>query len=119
MAGLNDILTTAQNVASAINNIAQTYLNVQGSQTKADITADTLVLSNLKGGRLANVVVINGGSADGAVYDANDVTLTTNQVFLIPQTKGVYVVNVPVQNGIVVAPGTGQQLAVSYSANPG
>lgn len=111
---LTSLLTVAQNIATAINNAAQAYLNVQGTQTLADIDAATLV--KIGPGRVATVSVIDAGSAVGAVYDASVSTATTGQVFVIPMTVGVHVVNMPVLSGIVVAPGTGQTVAVSYSA---
>lgn len=113
MATLDAIVSTAQNVASAINNASQTYQNVQGSQNLADITTTTLVWP--QAGRLARVAVLVAGSASGAIYDANDAALTTNQIYVIPMTVGVFEVNFPVSNGIVVKPGTGQKIAVSYS----
>ena len=43
MASLSDILTTAKNIASAINGAAQTYVTVQGAQTLQNITTPTVV----------------------------------------------------------------------------
>lgn len=113
MAGLSDVLTTAQNIAAAINGLAQVYLNVQGGKNATALTAATLVKSGA--GRLASVSVLVAGSADGAIYDANDATATSGQFYAIPKTIGVFVVNFPVSFGIVVAPGTGQTVSVSYS----
>lgn len=113
MAGLSDILTTAQNIASAINGLAQVYLNVQGGRNATALTAATLVKAGA--GRLATVTVTDAGSGDGAIYDANNVTAVTGLFYVIPMTVGVFVVNFPVSFGIVVAPGTGQTVSVSYS----
>lgn len=113
MASLSDILTSAQNVVQAINGLAQTYLTVQGGINKADISVATLLKS--ESGRVATVVVTTAGSAPGAVYDGKLATVTTNKLFDIPNTTGIYVVNMPANYGIVVAPGTGQIVAVGYS----
>ena len=113
MASLSDILTATKNIVTALNQLGQTYLQVQGSKFYSDITAATLIQSGQ--GRVATVVVTVAGSGDGAVYDASSSSATTDKVYLIPKDHGVYVVNVPVNNGIVVAPGTGQTVAISYS----
>jgi hypothetical protein len=113
MSSLSDIFTVAKNVVTAINGLAQTYLNVQGLQNSGSLTAPTLVQLGL--GRVATVSVTVAGSAVGRIYDANTATSTTNPVYVIPMTVGVVFVNMPVGLGLVVAPGTGQSVAVSYS----
>lgn len=105
--------TTFQNLVTALNGAFQTYLTVQGIKGAPAITTATLVKSGA--GRLATVVVIDAGSAVGAIYDANAASSTTGQIYAIPETVGVFVVNVPVSTGIVVAPGSGQKVTISYS----
>lgn len=112
MASLSDILTTAKNVVTAINGVSQTYLAVQGNQIYPDITTATLLKRG--SGRVAMVSIIVGG-ANGFIYDAPVATATTNPIYVIPNTVGVIFVNLPVVNGIVVAPGAGQTVSVSYS----
>lgn len=113
MAGLSDILTSAQNIASALSTLAQTFLNVQGSQNLAGIAAATLVQSGP--GRIAVVSVTTAATATGAIYDANAASATTNLIYTIPKTVGVYIVNFPLSFGLVVAPGAGMTVSVSYS----
>lgn len=113
MASLSDILTATKNVVTALNQLGQTFLDVQGSQSYTNITAPTLVKSGQ--GRIARLVVVVAGSGTGAVYDAASATATTNQLLTIPTTIGIGEVNIPVNNGIVVAPGTGQTVAIVYS----
>lgn len=112
MAGLSDILATAQNIAQAINGVASAYINVQGSKNTAGISAATLVKSGQ--GRIASVSVLVAGAA-GAIYDANLAAATTNKIYVIPATLGVFVVNFPLSFGLVVAPGAAQVVSVSYS----
>lgn len=112
-ASLDSLLSTAQNIAQAINGATQAYLGVNGIQNSADLTTATLVRTGA--GRLATVSITAGGSADGAIYDANNASATTLPIYTIPQTIGVVFVNLPVTNGIVVAPGTGQHVTVSFS----
>jgi hypothetical protein len=113
MSSLSDILTAAKNIAVAINNAAQIYLRVQGAQRSATITATTLVVSGQ--GRLASVSVIVGGSTDATIYDSNLTTSLTNALAVVDNALGVAVINMPYNNGLVVVPGTGMTLVVSYS----
>lgn len=66
--------------------------------------------------RAARVSVIVAGSAAGGVFDAatTGAAATANQIFVIPNTVGIYTLDWPVNNGLVVTPGTGQTVAVSY-----
>lgn len=114
MSSISDILTATKNIVTALNQLGQTYLSVEGSQQLADITATTLVMSGQ--GRIARVVVVDAGSAAGAIYDASSASATTGKIWTLATTAGITVLNLPINNGIVVAPGTGQRIVVSYSA---
>lgn len=113
MASTSDILTAAKNIVTALNQIGQTIIEVYGSTGYPSITAATTVLQGQ--GRLVRVSVVVAGSATGAVYDGTNPASTKNRIYTIPNTVGVYEVNMPVSNGIVVAPGTGQTVSISYS----
>ncbi len=113
MSSLSDILTTAKNIVTAISQLGQTYLSIEGSQITTDITSATLVLSGQ--GRIARVSVVVAGSGAGSIYDASSASATTGKLWTIPTTVGVTEINLPVNNGIVVAPGSGQTVAISYS----
>lgn len=106
---LADILTAAKNLVSAVNGAAQIYQNVQGVASLSNITTSTAVTS--KGGRLATVSVTTAGSASGTIYDG----ATNRPIYVIPMTVGAFFVNIPVSYGILVAPGTGQVVTVTYS----
>ncbi len=112
-ASLDDILTASKNIASALNQLGQTYLTVEGSKSYTNITTATLVQSGQ--GRIARVIVVVAGSSTGSVYDAASATATSDKLLTIPTTIGVGEANIPVNNGIVVAPGTGQTVAIVYS----
>ena len=45
MSSLSDILTAAKNIVTALNQLGQTYLSVEGAQQLADITTATLVMT--------------------------------------------------------------------------
>ena len=95
--------------------IATKVTNNGGIKSALNLTAATVVKATP--GRLARVAVIVAGSAAGTL---NDITLTAsvaaaNQFGVIPNTVGVYTFDWPCANGIVVVPGTGQTVSVSYS----
>ena len=113
MASLSDILTAAKNLVAAVNGASQTYLGINGAQTLAKITSATVVQTG--GGRVATVSIVVAGSAAGTIYDASATTDTTRPIYTIPATLGVVYLNMPVSYGIVVAPGTGQTISISYS----
>lgn len=113
MASLSDILTTAQNIASAINGVATTYLGVQGTKNTPNISTATLVNSGK--GRIASISITTAGSAPGTIYDTNAAASVLNPIYTIPNSLGVFFINFPLSFGLVVAPGTGQVVSVSYS----
>ena len=113
MSSLSDMLTAAKNSVTAINTLGQTYLQVSGSKVSTQISVATLL--SVGQGRLARVIVTTAGSAAGSIYDASAASATTPKIFVIANTLGVTEVNIPVNNGIVIAPGTGQVVTVSYS----
>lgn len=113
MASLSDILTTTKNIVTALNQLGQTYLDVEGTSSYTNITTATLVKSGQ--GRIARLVVVVAGSGTGSVYDASSASATTNKLLTIPTTIGIVEANIPVNNGIVVVPGTGQTVAIVYS----
>ena len=113
MASLSDLLTAAKNIVTSINQLGQTYLQVQGLNIYSNITAPTVIKSGQ--GRVVRFSVTVAGTADGAIYDANATTATTDTVAAIHKVLGIYEVNMPVNNGIVVHPGTGQTVSISYS----
>ena len=113
MASLSDLLTTAKNIASAINGVAQTYVAVQGARVQQNITATAIV--NNAAGRLAVISVTTAGTTTGVIYDADTTGITTRPIYIIPNTVGVVFVNLPVVYGVVVVPGTNQAVTVSYS----
>jgi hypothetical protein len=108
---LSDILTATKNVVTALNNAYQAYLNVQGQTSLADISKSTVVKKTA--GRIATVSILTAGSTQGVIYDSN--SGNKNPIFIIPNTVGFQFVNFPVSTGILVVPGTGQIVSISYS----
>ncbi len=113
MASLTDILTAAKNLVTSISQISQAMIAISGTQVTTNITTATLVKSGQ--GWIARVSIVDAGSAAGAIYDASTASATTDKLFTLPMTAGIAEINLPVNNGIVVAPGTGQTIVISYS----
>lgn len=87
-----------------------------GNTRTLDITAATVIKTTA--GRVYTVAVLVAGTTTGSVYDSNSLSGNTvaNQVGTIPDVVGqVPFYGFPVSNGIVIVPGTGQTLAVSWS----
>ena len=115
MASLDDILTTQKNGVQGINGLNHTTQNLAGTINSYEISTSTYL--NTNSGWCAKVSVIVAGSTTGTIYDANSVATAVNGVRLaiIPNTVGIYTINMPVNKGIVITPGSGMIVAVSYS----
>jgi len=86
-----------------------------GEQSKLNISAATVV--KVGPGRVVRVSVVTNGSAAGTINDCatTGAAATANAVFTVPNAAGTHLLDFPVNDGIVVAPGTGQVLAVTFS----
>jgi len=114
MASLDDILTTQKNGVQAINGYVNLLSNHNGANSTKEIAASKLIKSS--GGWLASVSVINIGSTQGYLYDTNSTTaLTGNRIYAVPNTLGVYQIQIPFATGLVFVPGTGSIISVGYS----
>ena len=113
MASQDDLLTAQKGFVTATNNVSQTNLQIRGISTAYGIAATTAVKT--KAGRLAKVSVIVAGSGTGMAYDASTTTVTSAPIYVIPMTVGVVEVDMPFQSGLVIAPGSGQTVSVSFS----
>jgi hypothetical protein len=111
--GLSDMLTTVKNLVQAVNALAQNYLNVEGVSNSGPITAPTVVKSS--GGRVARVSVTTVGSTTGMIYDGASLQATGKPLFVIPEAIGLSVVMMPCSYGVLVVPGTGMVVSVSWS----
>jgi len=86
-----------------------------GNRAALNVTAATVLKTTP--GICVSVAVVVAGSTVGTV---NDVATTggagaANQFGTIPNTVSTYTFNWPCGTGIVVVPGTGQTLAVSFA----
>jgi hypothetical protein len=113
-ASLSDLLTAVQHVASNIAQAAQTYLAVNGQTSRSGIAGAAQLLKQ-GSGRVAYVNVTVTGTTPGSLVDDNDQASTMPVLAVIPTAVGSYFVNMPFSLGLIVIPGAGQTLTVSYS----
>jgi len=113
-ASLDDILTAQKNGVVAINNLAQTTIRSVGTQTSLTVTAATVVFTGA--GYLVNFSVVVAGSAAGTIYDGNTTSPAAPDALCVtPATVGVIKTGQVFTSGLVVVPGTGQSINVTYS----
>ena len=122
MASLDDILTTQKNgvvtLGDLVNELALfRNLYAQSIGTTAFLGASSPTLVNTGSGRLVNIYVITAGSAAGTIHDASSVAAATTSNTLIdtPTTVGLIQANIPYSSGLVIQPGTGQVINITYS----
>ena len=111
-ASLSDLLTAAKNIATAINQASRTYLGVQGMQLAPNIKSAAVVVTGT--GRLAVLSVITAHTG-GMIYDSKDPGNTTEPMLSIPDVIGIYQINLPFDDGLLVVPVANQQVTISYS----
>ena len=116
-ASLSDLLTAVQHVASNIAQLAQTILQVNGTATATAITGTNGVLLKQGPGRVASVSITaeTGGTVTGSIIDANNAAATGPVIYTINGVVGLYTVNLPFTYGLVVIPGAGNTVTVSFS----
>jgi len=114
-AGLDDILTAQKNGVVGINGLNQTMRRAQGSNTSSTVTAQTLVISGK--GYLVSFSVTVAGTTAGTINNASTTVLAAagNALCATPTTIGVYPCGLVFTNGLVITPGTGQSINITYS----
>lgn len=114
-ASLTDILTTQKNGVVAINNLAQATTRGLGTQTSITVTTATLIYSGT--GYFVSFAVVVAGSGAGTINNANTAATAaaSNALCATPATVGVFKTGQVFSNGLVVVPGSGQSINVTYS----
>jgi hypothetical protein len=114
-ASLDDILTVQKNGVVAVNTLTQATQRGLGTATSATVTATTLVVTGK--GYLVNVAVVVAGSGSGLVSNYTSTTSVPASSALVatPATVGVYPCGKVFSDGLVITPGTGQSINVTYS----
>lgn len=109
-----DILTSLQNAVQAVNTLSQTWITVAGAVTSPAYSADVVLTT--KQGRVAYVSVIAGGTS-GFLHNCQTIAAATdaNKLMAIPSAPGTYLAMVNFNNGLLLRPGAGQLVCVTYS----
>jgi hypothetical protein len=102
-------------VTDAAGEMLVRHQSEDGRLATYNVTSSTVIKA--AAGRAFRVAVVVAGSAAGAVHDCSTTgaAAAANKVATIPNTVGVYDLNWPCGTGIVLVPGTGQTLSISYS----
>jgi len=125
MASLDDILTTQKNGVLSINGLGQLFRGYIGTVTSVTVAASTLIV--VGSGRLVNFSITVVGTTNGFIHNSLTVAGATaaNALCAVPMPSatadhpypgiGVFPVNAVFDKGLVIVPGTGQKLNVTYS----
>lgn len=113
-ASLDDILTAVKNAVVGINNIQQTLEENNEQYTSSTVTASTLVIAGT--GKILSFCVTVAGSANGTINNSATTggAAAANVLAATPNTIGVTLCNLMFTDGIVIVPGTGQSVNVTY-----
>jgi len=112
---MDDLLTAVKNGVVAINNVFQSISIQNPTATSATVSTSTLIIAGR--GRLIDFSVVVAGTTTGLIYNTGTPSsgVLANALVTTPMTLGVYDANMIFTDGIVVAPGTGQSINVTYS----
>lgn len=111
-----DVLAVAKNIVLALNQLGQTYLSVMGAKRSQVIAPSTATLVVAGAGRLANVSVMGSSiTSTGTIYDCSSSSSLANPLGIIETGQHIYQWNIPFINGLVIVPGSGMSVVVSYS----
>jgi len=115
MASLDDIATIQKNGVIGVNTLNLTLNRIYGTVTSATVTTTTQIV--VGAGRLVNVSVVVAGTTSGLIHNAasTGAAAAANALVAVPTTVGVHPANQLFTNGLVIVPGTGQSLNVTYS----
>lgn len=115
MASLDDILTAQKNGVVAINGVSQTNLRSMGTVTSQTVQGNTVIFAGK--GYLVNFSVVVAGTTEGTIYNAGSIAAVdpANALCTTTTTLGIYKCGQVFTNGLVVEPGAGQSINVTYS----
>lgn len=142
MADLNDVVTVQKNGVIAINNLNQTETNAwfdttvatpvpylktisdniaiiaagdPAASTSSTVTSSTLVVAGA--GTLLGFSVVVPGTTSGLIHNSATTggASASNALTLTPTTGGFFGAVLKFSNGLVIVPGTGQSINVTYT----
>jgi hypothetical protein len=115
MSSLDILATIQKNGVIGVNDITNRLRFNAGTNTSVTITTSTLIVTG--SGRLVNVSVVAAGTTPGVIYNFNSTASVpvSSAMAAAPNTLGVYPLGQVFTSGLVVVPGTGQSLNITYS----
>jgi hypothetical protein len=118
MASLDDVITVGnslnKNISQLIKSIGNVTSNGTNAITTTVATSQTLIYAG--SGTLINFVVTVAGSGAGTINNSATTggAAASNVICATPTTVGVVAVGSRFSNGLVISPGTGQSVNVTY-----
>lgn len=116
MASLDDMLSCHKSGVVQLSLLATAQRRISGTVTTAVATSQTLVITGP--GRLVRYSVLVKGSAQGTINNANSTgsAAATNAMTVTrDDAEGVYECGLEFTNGLVITPGSGQSICVTYT----
>jgi hypothetical protein len=116
--GFNNLETALQNLNKNLSQLIQSLGNVTWNGTNAKtssvVTTSTLIYAG--SGTLVNFAVTVAGSASGTINNSATTAgaASSNVICATPNTVGIVAVGSQFTNGLVVSPGSGQSVNVTY-----
>ena len=115
MSSLSDILTALKNGVVAMGDTANQLRAQVPTFTSQTVTVATLIVAGK--GRLFGYSVVVVGTTEGTINDTGTVAAAAaaNALSTMLKATGWYPVNMVFDDGLVVTPGTGQSVNLTYS----
>ena len=114
----NAIITAAQNIAIAINNLVKATSNSYGTANSPTYSGGTTTQIVVGSGRLNNVTIIIPAAVNVDIYDAQSTAavLPSNLLASVDATNaGTFVLNKVYKDGLVLDIGAGVDANITYS----
>ncbi len=108
-------LSAILNTPKSVFNLATTELFLAGNTTSKAVSASTIL--STQAGWIANIQVLAAGSAPGFIYNGPtfDAVADANKLMPIQNSIGLQHGFVNFNNGMIIVPGPGQLVNVTYS----
>lgn len=108
-------LSAILNTPRSIFQLATTELFLAGNMTSPAVAASTIL--STQAGWIANIQVLAAGSSPGFIYNAPSFSSMTNATKLMPIQNSIGLQHgfVNFNNGMIVVPGPGQLVNITYS----
>lgn len=114
----NSIITAAQNVAVAINNLVKATYALNGAATSTTYAGGTTTQITIGSGRLNNVTITVDAAVSVDIYNSKATSLITAANLLATvdaSTLGTIVLNKNYSDGLVLVVGAAAEANITYS----